>query len=71
MKHRLLDRIPLEAVRVFDAARRHMNFSGAGRALNITQAAVSRRGKELELTLQGGRLFQHVGAIIPAGTCRR
>lgn len=87
MEHRLLDRIPLEAFRVFDAASRHMNFSHAGRELNITRAAVSRRikmpkgrlgsalfsrrGKNLELTPQGERLFQRVRAIIPAGTCRR
>lgn len=71
MEHRLLDRIPLEAFRVFDAASRHMNFSHAGRELNITRAAGSRRGKNLELTPQGERLFQRVRAIIPAGTCRR
>lgn len=48
MENSLLDRIPLEAFRVFDAASRHMNFSRAGRELNITQAAVSRRIKTLE-----------------------
>ncbi|MCA1407501.1 LysR family transcriptional regulator [Ensifer sp. IC3342] len=76
----MLDRIPLEAFRVFDAASRHMNFSRAGRELNITQAAVSRRiktledhlgsplfsrrGKNLELTPQGERLFQRVRASL-------
>ncbi|WP_457581551.1 LysR family transcriptional regulator [Ensifer canadensis] len=70
MEHRLLDCISLEAFRVFDAASRHLNFSRAGRELNITQAAVSRRIKDLELTL-GEQLFQHVRAVIPAGTCRR
>jgi LysR family glycine cleavage system transcriptional activator len=80
MEHRLLDRIPLEAFRVFDAASRHMNFSRAGRELNITQAAVSRRiktledhlgsplfsrrGKNLELTPKGERLFQRVRASL-------
>ncbi|MDK1377165.1 MULTISPECIES: LysR substrate-binding domain-containing protein [unclassified Sinorhizobium] len=80
MENRLLDRIPLEAFRVFDAASRHMNFSRAGRELNITQAAVSRRiktledhlgsplfsrrGKNLELTPQGERLFQRVRASL-------
>ncbi|OCP18149.1 MULTISPECIES: LysR family transcriptional regulator [unclassified Ensifer] len=71
MEHRLLDRIPLEAFRVFDAASRHMNFSRAGRELNITRAAGSHRGKNLELTQQGERLFQRVRATIPTGTCRR
>lgn len=76
----MLDHIPLEAFRVFDAACRQMNFSKAGRELNITQAAVShrikgledhlgaalfiRRGKNLELTPQGERLFQRVRATL-------
>ncbi|CAN7336397.1 LysR substrate-binding domain-containing protein [Pararhizobium sp. LjRoot255] len=76
----MLDHIPLEAFRVFDAACRQMNFSKAGRELNITQAAVSRRikgledhlgaalftrrGKNLELTPQGARLFQRVRAAL-------
>lgn len=65
----LLDRIPLEAFRVFDAACHHMNFSRAGRDLNITQAAVSRRIKLLEEEL-GAQLFTRRGknlALTPAG----
>ena len=80
MKANLLAHIPLEAFRVFDAACRHMNFSRAGRELNITQAAVSRRikgleehlgaplfarnGKNLTLTARGERLFQRVRASL-------
>lgn len=76
----MLSHIPLEAFRVFDAACRHMNFSRAGRELNITQAAVSRRikgledhlgadlfqrrGKNLALTPKGERLFQRVRATL-------
>ncbi|OJT96637.1 MAG: transcriptional regulator [Rhizobium sp. 63-7] len=76
----MLDRIPLEAFRVFDAACRFMNFSRAGRELNITQAAVShrikgledqlgvplftRRGRNLALTAAGERLFQRVRATL-------
>lgn len=76
----MLGHIPLEAFRVFDAACRQMNFSKAGRELNVTQAAVSRRikgledhlgtalftrrGKNLELTPQGARLFQRVRAAL-------
>lgn len=76
----MLAHIPLEAFRVFDAACRHMNFSRAGRELNITQAAVSRRikgledhlgtqlfarsGKNLALTPRGERLFQRVRASL-------
>ncbi|WP_256119400.1 LysR substrate-binding domain-containing protein [Shinella lacus] len=80
MKVGLLAHIPLEAFRVFDAACRHMNFSRAGRELNITQAAVSRRikgledhlgtqlfaraGKNLSLTPRGEKLFQRVRASL-------
>lgn len=65
----VLDRIPLEAFRVFDAACRHMNFSRAGRELNITQAAVSRRIKGLEDELRA-LLFIRRGknlTLTPAG----
>ena len=67
--NQMLDRIPLEAFRVFDAACRHMNFSRAGRELNITQAAVSRRIKGLEDELRQP-LFTRRGrnlALTPAG----
>jgi LysR family glycine cleavage system transcriptional activator len=80
MKDALLAHIPLEAFRVLDAACRHMNFSRAGRELNITQAAVSRRikgledhlgtqlftrsGKNLALTPRGEKLFQRVRASL-------
>jgi DNA-binding transcriptional LysR family regulator len=80
MESALLEKIPLEAFRVFDAACRLMNFSRAGRELNITQAAVSRRikgledhlgaalftrrGRNLALTPDGERLFQRVRATI-------
>ena len=80
MKANLLAHIPLEAFRVFDAACRHMNFARAGRELNLTQAAVSRRikgleghlgtplfarsGKNLTLTPRGEKLFQRVRASL-------
>jgi DNA-binding transcriptional LysR family regulator len=76
----MLEKIPLEAFRVFDAACRFMNFSRAGRELNITQAAVSRRiqgledqlgaklftrrGRNLALTPEGERLAQRVRATL-------
>ncbi len=65
----MLDRIPLEAFRVFDAACRYMNFSRAGRELHITQAAVSRRIQRLEDQL-GAKLFTRRGrnlALTPEG----
>jgi DNA-binding transcriptional LysR family regulator len=80
MEKIMLQRIPLEAFRVFDAACRFMNFSRAGRELHITQAAVSRRiqgleeqlgaklftrrGRNLSLTPQGDRLAQRVRATL-------
>ena len=76
----MLAKIPLEAFRVFDAAARLMNFSKAGRELNVTQAAVSRRikllenhlgrplferrGRNLALTVDGERLFQRIRASL-------
>lgn len=76
----MLDHIPLEAFRVYDAACRFMNFSRAGRELHITQAAVSRRiqnleehlgamlftrrGRNLALTPEGERLAQRVRATL-------
>jgi DNA-binding transcriptional LysR family regulator len=76
----MLEKIPLEAFRVFDAACRFMNFSRAGRELNITQAAVSRRikgledhlgaplftrrGRNLALTPEGERLFARIRATL-------
>jgi len=47
---------PLLAVRAFDAAARHMSFSRAADALNVTQGAVSRQIKVLEDFL-GQKLF--------------
>jgi LysR family glycine cleavage system transcriptional activator len=39
---------PLNAVRVFEAAARHENFSRAAEELNVTQSAVSRQIQHLE-----------------------
>jgi DNA-binding transcriptional LysR family regulator len=55
-----LDRIPLEAFRVFEAAARRLNFSAAARELNVTQGAVSRRIQNLEADL-GQPLFLRRG----------
>jgi LysR family glycine cleavage system transcriptional activator len=51
---------PLAAVRVFEAAARHENFSRAGEELAMTQAAVSYQIKLLEERL-GGSLFVRRG----------
>jgi LysR family glycine cleavage system transcriptional activator len=51
---------PLAAVRVFEAASRHENFSRAANELGMTQAAVSYQMKLLEERL-GGPLFVRKG----------
>ena len=47
---------PLHWLRVFEAAARHMSFTGAARELNMTQSAVSQQIKSLESRL-GRQLF--------------
>src|SRR5436190_20930032 len=51
---------PLNALRVFEAAARHMSFKEAANELSITQAAVSRQVKSLEEYL-GVELFRRAG----------
>jgi LysR family glycine cleavage system transcriptional activator len=60
---------PLAAVRVFEAAARHMNFTAAAAELGMTQAAVSYQVKLLEERL-GVALFRRDGRgvqLTPAG----
>jgi len=51
--------LPLNALRAFEAAARHMSFTKAGLELRVTQAAVSHLVKSLEATL-GVPLFRRV-----------
>ena len=51
---------PLSAVRVFEAAGRHQNFTAAAAELGMTQAAVSYQVKLLEQRL-GVPLFRRIG----------
>ena len=60
MKDRIVDHISLEALRVFERCGREMNFSAAAREMLVTQAAVSRRIKQLEDSL-GYDLFVRNG----------
>lgn len=71
---------PLTALRVFEAAARHLSFSKAGDELFVTHAAVShqirnledwfdtglfvRRGRGVELTSSGEMLFRHVSPAL-------
>ena len=43
---------PLNALRVFEAAARHLSFTRAAQELNVTQAAVSHQIKGLEEHLE-------------------
>jgi LysR family glycine cleavage system transcriptional activator len=51
---------PLNALRVFEAAARHLSFKDAAQELSITQAAVSHQIKSLEEYL-GVELFRRAG----------
>ena len=51
--------LPLNALRAFEAAARHLSFTKAGLELRVTQAAVSHLVKSLEATL-GSPLFRRV-----------
>ncbi len=51
---------PLNALRVFEAAARHLSFKDAAHELSITQAAVSHQVKSLEEFL-GVELFRRAG----------
>src|SRR5213083_3628811 len=51
---------PLNALRVFEAAARHLSFKEAAQELSITQAAVSHQIKSLEEYL-GVQLFKRAG----------
>jgi len=72
-------RLPLGALRVFEAVATHLNFSAAADALNVTPAAVSqqiktlesyiqvplfrRNGRRVEITEEGLELLPAVSAI--------
>ncbi|MFP5078240.1 LysR substrate-binding domain-containing protein [Rhizobium sp. YIM 134829] len=50
-------RLPLSALRCFEAAARHLSFTRAGEELRVSQAAISRQVRTLE-TLLGTPLFE-------------
>jgi len=49
--------VPLNALRAFEAAARHLSFTRAAEELCVTQAAVSHQVKALEARL-GHKLFR-------------
>ena len=54
-----MDQLPLNALRAFEAAARHLNFTRAGLELHVSQGAVSHQVAELERRL-GTRLFHRL-----------
>ncbi|HEV7371381.1 transcriptional regulator GcvA [Arenibaculum sp.] len=54
---------PLNALRAFEAAARHMSFTRAADELNVTQAAISHQIKALEETL-GVALFRRLNRAL-------
>src|ERR1700692_4737064 len=54
------ERLPLGALRVFEAVATHLSFSAASEALNVTPAAVSQQIKALEGYIQVP-LFRRTG----------
>lgn len=54
---------PLSMLRAFDATARHGGFTGAGRALNVTHAAVTQAVRALELDL-GVTLVRREGRTV-------
>jgi LysR family glycine cleavage system transcriptional activator len=52
-------RLPLTALRSFEAAGRHLSFSRAAEELFVSQAAISRQVRELE-ALIGRPLFERL-----------
>ncbi len=48
---------PLNWLRAFEAAARHLSFTGAARELNMTQSAISQQIKSLEGHLGRPPLF--------------
>ncbi|CCV07313.1 Transcriptional regulator, LysR family [Mesorhizobium metallidurans STM 2683] len=52
-------RLPLTALRSFEAAGRHLSFSRAAEELFVSQAAISRQIRELETFLHQSLFFRH------------
>jgi len=52
-------RLPLTALRSFEAAGRHLSFSRAAEELFVSQAAISRQIRELEAFLHQPLFFRH------------
>ncbi len=58
-----MNRLPLTALRAFEAVASHMSFAAAAAALYVSPAAISQQIRALETTL-GHPLFERLGASI-------
>ncbi len=58
-----MNRLPLTALRAFEATASHMSFAAAATALYVSPAAISQQIRALETTL-GYPLFERLGASI-------
>ncbi|WP_045450527.1 LysR substrate-binding domain-containing protein [Caballeronia cordobensis] len=54
---------PLNALRAFDAAARHLNISAAARELHVTHSAVSHQVRQLEEWLGKSLFVRHAGGV--------
>lgn len=63
MTRRNRSNIPLNALRAFDAAARHLSFRKAAQELSVTPAAISQQIRALEESL-GAPLFERTGRAI-------
>jgi LysR family transcriptional regulator, glycine cleavage system transcriptional activator len=68
MNEKPMDKLPLEWVRVFEAAGRTGSFTAAAAEVGLTQAAVSQRIQNLEQRI-GARLFTRQWKALVAGLC--
>ncbi len=59
----MAETLPLQAVKVFDAVARHMNFTKAAEELNMTQSAVSYQVKLLEGFIGAPLFVRHARGV--------
>jgi len=57
------DRLPLNALRVFEAVATHLSFTAAARELGVTTAAVSAQVKSLEADIGVPLFRRHTRAV--------
>lgn len=57
------DRLPLNALRVFEAVATHLSFTDAAEALGVTTAAVSAQVKALEAYLETPLFYRHSRSV--------